>query len=117
MSKRIADLTCPECKKSIQIPFELQEPPTLDEISNSLKEAVKGQPEQFQKVLQEQLEKLKPPEADEAHKHKTFDELFDCPGCSKWIKETATKYNIAPKEPAPKEPAPVGSIFSTKTEE
>ncbi len=119
MTKKIADLTCPECNKQIQVPFEVVEPPTLDEISNSLQEALKGHltADQVQKVIQEQLEGLKPQKED--HKHKTADEFFDCPECKLWVDQTAQRYQVSPKEPEkgpePKEPA-LGSIFSTKKE-
>jgi len=114
--KRVADLTCPECQKPIQVPFEVKEPPALDEISNALNEVLKGHPTaaQVQKVIQEQLEALKP--AKEYHQHKTFDELFECPGCKPFV-ETAKRYQVSPKEP-PKDPelkpAGFGSIFSSE---
>lgn len=120
MTKRIAELNCPECNKPIQVPFDVKEPPTLDEISNSLQEALKGNltADQVQKVLQQQLEGLKP--AKEGHQHKTADEFFDCPECKSWWDKTAQRYQVSAKEP-PKEPAPaagppVGSIFSTGKE-
>lgn len=122
MTKRIADLICPECNKNIQVPFEVEEPPTLDEISNSLQEALKGHlgTDEIQKVIRDQLEGLKP--SKEVHKHKTADEFFDCPECSSWVKETAQRYQVSPKEPE-KEPEPepepkgsaIGSIFSAET--
>lgn len=119
MTKRIADLTCPECNKPIQVPFEVKEPPTLDEITNAVSETLKGQPtaDQLQKVIREQLEGLKP--SKEYHKHKVFDELYECPGCKAFV-ETAERYQVLPvkakepeKEPEPIEP-PIGSIFETK---
>ena len=116
MTKRVANLTCPECQKAIQVPFEEKEPPTLDEITSTLNEALKGHPtaDQLQKVIQEQLEGLKP--SKEYHQHKTFDELFECPGCKPFV-ETAERYQVSPKEPPkdpePKEPA-FGSIFSSE---
>lgn len=118
MGKRIADLTCPECNKAIQVPFEVADPPTLDEISSTLNEVLKGHPtaDQLKKVIQEQLEGLKPSKG--YHEHKTFDELYECPGCKAFV-ETAERYQVGPKEP-PKEPAPkepgIGSIFSTRKE-
>ncbi|MBA7515795.1 hypothetical protein ES705_07854 [subsurface metagenome] len=117
MSKRIADLTCPECQKPIQVPFEVKEPPTLDDITNTLNEALKGHltADQVQKVIQEQLEGLKPSKG--YHEHKTFDELFECPGCKPFV-ETAQRYQVIPKEPAPgPKEQPVGSIFGAKTED
>ena len=120
MSKRLADLTCPECKKQVQIPFEVTDPPTIDELTNALNEVLKGHPtaDQIQKVIQEQLEGLKP--SKEYHAHKTFDELYECPGCKPFV-ETAQRYQVSPKEPnkdpdpePEKEPA-IGSVFRTKT--
>ena len=122
MTKKIADLTCPECNKQIQVPFEVAEPPTLDEITNTLNEALKGHltADQVQNVIQEQLEGLKPSTAD--HRHKTGDEFFDCPECMSWVEKTAQHYQVAKKEPPPapgdKEPKeqPIGSIFGAKEE-
>ena len=112
MTRRIADLTCPKCKEQVQIPFEVKEPPGLEEITNAVNEALKGQPDQIQKVIREQLETLKPPEGDEAHKHKTADEFIDCPECRLWLDKTATRYKVVPKEPA-KEPEPVSPAFGS----
>jgi len=116
--KRIADLTCPECQKAIQVPFEEKEAPTLDEINSTLNDLLKGHPtaDQVRQVIQEQIAGLKPPA--EAHQHKTFDELYECPGCKPFV-ETAARYQVTAKEPekAPEpdpettEPA-IGSIFS-----
>ncbi|GAI60587.1 unnamed protein product, partial [marine sediment metagenome] len=112
------DLTCPECQKPIQVPFEVKEPPTLDDITNTLNEALKGHltADQVQNVIREQLGGLKPPTAD--HRHKTGDEFFDCPECFSWVEKTAQRYQVTKKEPE-KEPEPteqpVGSIFGAKT--
>jgi len=122
MTRRIADLTCPECKASIQVPFDAKEPPTMDEITTALNQAIKDQPtaDQLQKVIQEQLDKLKPPKQED-HRHKTADEFFDCPECQLWVEKTATRYQVTPKEP-PKEPPQepeqlsIGSIFGAKKE-
>jgi len=115
MAKRIADLTCPECQKPISVPFEIKEPPTLDEINNSLNELLKGQPgtDEIQRVIQEQLTALRPPK--EEHKHKGADELFDCPECRLWFDQTAKRYQVTEKEPEkapPAEPA-FGSVFKS----
>ena len=122
MSKKIADLTCPECKKDIQVPFEVDDPPTLAEITGSLQEALKGHPgsEEIQKIIREQLGGLKPQTED--HRHKTADEFFDCPECLAWVGKTGQRYQVSPKEPEKEPPAPeptqpaVGSIFSDKKE-
>jgi len=121
--KRIAELTCPECQKPIKVPFDEKEPPTLDEITNTLNEALKGNPtaEQIQKVIQEQIEGLKPPKDE--HRHKTADEFLDCPECREWVDKTAQRYQVVAKEPPPpekkKEPEPAepafGSVFGAKT--
>lgn len=97
MSKREAELTCPECGKGIKVPFEVEEPPTLDQIDKALKEALKGQlsaPE-IEKIVQEQLAGLKPGKED--HRHKTADELLDCPECRAWV-DKSQKYQVVPKE-------------------
>ena len=125
MSKKIAELTCPECKKEITVPFDVTDPPTLEEISASLQEALKGNltADQVGQVISEQLESLKPPAEDkEDHKHKTADDFFDCPECLTWVEKTGQRYQVSPKEPEKppehpeQEPAPIGSIFSTKKE-
>ena len=107
MSKRIVDLTCPECQKPIQVPFEVKEPPTLDEISNALKENLKkenlkGQlsTAEVEKIIREQLEPLKPPKED--HRHKTADELLDCPECRSWVDKTIQRYQVTEKKEEPK---------------
>jgi len=128
MSKKIAELTCPECKKAVEIPFEVADPPTLEQISASLQEALKGNltVDQVQQVITEQLEGLKPPADD--HRHKTADEFFDCPECITWVEKTAQRYQVSVKEPPSpepedKEPEPepepataVGSIFKSEKE-
>lgn len=98
MSKKIAELICPECNKDIKVPFEVTEPPTLDEISNALKESLQGQltPKEVERVIREQLEGLKPGKED--HRHKTADELLDCPECRSWFDQTSQRYQVAPKE-------------------
>ena len=122
MTKRIADLTCPECKKPIQVPFDVKEPPTLDQIISAVNEAVSDHAttDQLQKVIEDQFEGLKPKK--EEHKHKTADEFIDCPECKAWLDKTAQKYKVVPAE-QPKlgdqaqEPTPIGSIFTQKTED
>ena len=123
MSKRIAELTCPECQKAIQVPFDAKDPPTLEEITNNLNEALKGHPDtdQIQRTIREQLEGLKPRAED--HRHKTADEFFDCPECHSWVEKTGERYQVSKKEPPgepPKEPEPelpaFGSIFGSKEE-
>lgn len=116
MTRKIVDLTCPECQKAIQVPFEVEDPPNLDEITSAIKEATKDQPsaDQIQRAIQEQLDKLKPKE--EAHRHKTADEFLDCPECRSWVDTTAKSYQVVKKEPAAPAPAAMGSIFKTKSE-
>lgn len=122
MSKRIVDLTCPECQKPIQVPFEVKEPPTLDEISNALKENLKkenlkGQlsTAEVERVIREQLEPLKP--AKEDHRHKTADELLDCPECRSWVDKTIQRYQVTEKKEEPKKTTfPFGGIRPKEAE-
>ncbi len=122
MSKRIVDLTCPECQKLIQVPFEVKEPPTLDEISNALrenlkKENLKGQlsTAEVERVIREQLEPLKPPKED--HRHKTADELLDCPECRFWVDKTIQRYQVTEKKEGPKKQTfEIGSLRAKETE-
>ncbi|MBA7494213.1 hypothetical protein ES702_04787 [subsurface metagenome] len=51
MTKKIAELTCPECHKPIEVPFEANDPPSLEEITSALKEVGSGQPGQIEEVL------------------------------------------------------------------
>jgi len=104
MTKRIATVKCPGCDKEYEVPIDVREPPTVDEITSALNEALKGQPtaDQIQRVIQEQLDGLKPPKED--HRHKTADELLDCPECSDWVAKTSQKYKVVPKEEEPKQP-------------
>ena len=104
MSKRVFEGTCPECGKEVQVPLEVEEPPTLDQIGKALKEALKGQlsAADIEKVVQEQLAGLKPGKED--HRHKTADELLDCPECRAWVDKTSQRYQVVPKEEKPKEP-------------
>lgn len=119
MNRRVIDTTCPECKKEIQVPFEVAEPPTLDEISTALKESLKGQltAAEIEKVVQDQLAGLKPGKED--HRHKTADELFDCPECRPWVDKTSQKYQVMLKEEKEKAAEPefqFGSIRPKETE-
>ena len=118
MSKRIADLTCPECNKAIQVPFEEKDPPTLEEITSALKEQGSGQPGQIEEVLKRYG--ITPPKTED-HRHKTADDFVDCPECSDWFNKTATKHKIVPAEEPKPDPVPdpvpepaIGSIFEAK---
>ena len=130
MGKKIAELTCPECQKAIQVPFEVNDPPSLEEITNALKEVGSGPPGQIEEILKRYGFNLT---KTEDHRHKTADEFLDCPECRLWVDTTAKSYQVVKKEPpAPppepepepepeKEPAatrpPIGSIFSVKSGE
>lgn len=119
MSKRVFEGTCPECGKEVQVPLEVEEPPTLDQINKALQEGLKGQlsaPE-IEKIVQEQLAGLKPGKED--HRHKTADELLDCPECRAWVDKTNQKYQIIPKPETgaePEEPVYEFGGLSTKEE-
>ena len=122
MTRRIAELTCPECQKPIQVPFDAKEAPTLDEITTALNEAFKARGEgapspEIAKELDELLKKYQSQlPAAEDHKHKTADEFLDCPECHLWFETTAKRYKVIPAEPTPakdnppKQPA-IASIF------
>ena len=104
--KKIVDTTCPECQHLFQTQVDLPDAPTLDQIHSTLNEALKGKQgissDEVKQLLQEQLSPLKPKEGD--HRHKTADELFDCPECSDWIAKTSQKHKVSPIEEGSKEP-------------
>ena len=123
MAKKIIDFesTCEGCGKPVKMSREVDIPdaPTLDQIHSTLNEALKGKQgissDEVKQLLQEQLSPLKPKEGD--HRHKTADELFDCPECSDWIAKTSQKHKVSPIEEEPTEQPPIGSIFGRKTGE
>jgi hypothetical protein len=104
--KQKVDTTCPECQKLFQTEVDVPDAPTLDQIHSTLNEALKGKQgissDEVKQLLQEQLSPLKPKEGD--HRHKTADELFDCPECSDWIAKTSQKHKVSPIEEGAKEP-------------
>lgn len=102
--KRMIDTTCPGCQEKFQVPVDITEI-TPDQLSQAVNEIKGAAPpgvtlEQIQGLLEKQL---KPPES-EAHRHKTFDELADCPECQLWIDKTGRQHQVSPKQEPPKEP-------------
>ncbi|MBA7604671.1 hypothetical protein ES703_11797 [subsurface metagenome] len=116
--KKVVDTTCPECQKLFQTEVDIPDAPTLDQIHGTITEALKGRQgissDEVKQLLQEQLSPLTP---KEDHRHKTADELFDCPECSDWIAKTSQKHKVSPIEEEPTEQPPIGSIFGRKTGE
>ncbi len=117
--KKVVDTTCPECRKLFQTEVDVPDAPTLDQIHNTLSEALKGKQgvssDDIKQILEEQLTPLKPKPED--HRHKTADELLDCPGCRSWFDQTSQRYQVAPKEEKPKEPTfEFGGIRPRETE-
>ena len=98
--KQKVDTTCPECQKLFQTEVDIPDAPTLDQIHSTIAEALKGKQgitsDEIKQLLQEQLTPLKPRVED--HRHKTADDLFDCPECSQWIAQTSQKYQLRQKE-------------------
>ena len=115
MTKRLFEGLCPECGKDVQVPLEVEEPPTLDQISSTLKESLKGHPlaADIEKIVQEQLSGLKPGKED--HRHKTADELLDCPECRAWFDKTSERYQVATKEKTEEKPAEPEYEFGSLT--
>ncbi|MBA7591033.1 hypothetical protein ES708_33180 [subsurface metagenome] len=115
--KRTVDVTCPTCQKVVKGEVEVSEPPSLDDISNTFKKALEEKPggltaEEVAGLVKEQLALFKPP-AEEAHRHRTFDELADCPECQAWVQKTGAKYQVSPfrkPETTPLLPAPRASL-------
>jgi len=104
--KKVVNTTCPECQKLFEPEVDIPDAPTLDQIHGTITEALKGKQgissDEVKQLLQEQLSPLKPKEGD--HRHKTADDLLDCPECSDWVAKTSQKYKVVPKEEEPKQP-------------
>lgn len=102
--KKVVDTTCPECQKLFQTEVDVPDAPTLDQIHSTITEALKGKQgissDEVKQLLQEQLSPLTP---KEDHRHKTADELFDCPECRSWVDKTIQKYQLGLKEAKPPE--------------
>lgn len=89
------EILCPHCEKTF--PSPIPDPPSLDQIKELMKE-FKGQgitANQIDEAIKSSLS----PKANE-HRHKTADELLDCPECKGWFEKTAQRYEVRSKEPA-----------------
>ena len=90
------EILCPHCEKTF--PSPIPDPPTLDQIQELLNK------QQGQTLSAEQLDdaikRSLSPKAGE-HRHKSADELFDCPECKAWFEQTGTKYEVKPKAEIP----------------
>ena len=89
------EILCPHCEKTF--PSPIPDPPSLDQIKELMKE------HQGSNLTADQLDEaikrsLAPKETE--HRHKTADELLDCPECSLWFGRTAQRYEVRSKEPA-----------------
>ena len=100
------EILCPHCEKTF--PSPIPDPPSLDQIQELLNK------QQGQTLSAEQLDdaikRSLSPKADE-HRHKSADELLDCPECSNWFERTAKRYEVKPK---PETPAPKHEIGSLR---
>ena len=117
--KQVVDTTCPECQKLFQTEVDIPDAPTLDQIHSTITEALKGKQgissDEIKQILQEQLTPLKP--RGEDHRHKTADELLDCPECRSWIDKTIQRYQVTEKKEEPvKTRQPIGSIRAKEAE-
>jgi len=120
--KRIIGFDCPGCKQHQEVPVDLPDLPTIEQITSSFNEVLKGkQGISADSVhLIEELLKDYGPKAED-HRHKTADEFLDCPECRGWMDKTATRYQIVakpqeqppPAQDKPPEQAalPLGGIF------
>ncbi|MBA7578806.1 hypothetical protein ES708_20671 [subsurface metagenome] len=99
------EILCPHCEKTF--PSPIPDPPTLDQIQELLNK------QQGQTLTAEQLDdaikRSLSPKANE-HRHKSADELLDCPECSSWFEKTATKYEVKPKAETPASKHEIGSL-------
>lgn len=115
--KRLIDTSCPGCQEKFQVPVDIPEI-TSDQLSQAINEIKGAMPpgvtlEQIQGLLEKQL---KPPEL-EAHRHKTFDELADCPECQLWIEKTGQRYQLGTKRETPQTPVyKFGALTQEKEE-
>ncbi|MBA7515980.1 hypothetical protein ES705_08044 [subsurface metagenome] len=99
------EILCPHCEKTF--PSPIPDPPTLDQIQELLNK------QQGSTLTAEQLDdaikRSLSPKANE-HRHKSADELFDCPECKEWFQKTATKYEVKPKVETPALKHEIGSL-------
>ncbi len=99
------EILCPHCEKTF--PSPIPDPPTLDQIQ----ELLNKQPGQTltAEQLDDAIKRNLSPKANE-HRHKSADELFDCPECKGWFERTATKYEVKPREGTPAPGHEIGSL-------
>jgi len=102
MSKEIL---CPHCEKTF--PSPIPDPPTLDQIQELLNKQKGSNLTADQ--LDEAIKRSLSPKADE-HRHKSADELLDCPECSNWFERTAKRYEVKPKAETPAAKHEIGSL-------
>ena len=99
------EILCPHCEKTF--PSPIPDPPSLDQIKELLKEHHGSNLSADQ--LDEAIKRSLSPKANE-HRHKSADELFDCPECKGWFEKTATKYEVKPKAETPAPKHEIGSL-------
>ncbi|GAI67741.1 unnamed protein product [marine sediment metagenome] len=99
------EILCPNCNTTF--PSPIPDPPSLDQIQ----ELLNKQPGQTltAEQLDDAIKRSLSPKADE-HRHKSADELLDCPECSNWFERTATKYEVKPKAETPAQKHEIGSL-------
>ncbi|MBA7524816.1 hypothetical protein ES705_16960 [subsurface metagenome] len=106
------EILCPHCEKTF--PSPIPDPPSLDQIKGLMKEFQGSNLTADQ--IDEAINRAMSPKADE-HRHKTADELFNCPECSLWVERTARQYEVRSKEKPPAQPTfELGGIHSKKVE-
>ena len=106
------EILCPHCEKTF--PSPIPDPPSLDQIKGLLKE-FQGQNLTADQI-DEAIKRTLSPKADE-HRHKTADELLNCPECSLWFERTAKQFEVRSKEKPPAQPTfALGGIHSKKVE-
>lgn len=99
------EILCPHCEKTF--PSPIPDPPSLDQINELLKEHQGSNLTADQ--LDDAIKRSLSPRAGE-HRHKSADELLDCPECSDWFNRTATKYEFKPKAETPAPKHEIGSL-------
>ncbi len=102
------EILCPHCEKTF--PSPIPDPPNLDQIKDLMKE-FQGSNLTAERLDEAIKRNLAPKETE--HRHKTADELFDCPECKGWFEKTATKYEVRSKEPA-KPQFPIGALRASE---
>lgn len=99
------EILCPHCEKTF--PSPIPDPPSLDQIQELLNKQQGSTLNAEQ--LDDAIKRILSPKAGE-HRHKSADELLDCPECKGWFEKTAKRYEVKPREGTPAPGHEIGSL-------